>query len=220
MYCRSMKKKKQEMPVKEMRAEMDSDCFLLKYEYAIRQVEKALKEITKRQEAEGVHRSIAFITSRIKTAESTVDKLKRKGRPVNVKAAEKYLNDIAGVCAVCCYQEDVYAVAHELETWGKLEVIKKKDFIRKPKASGYRSLHLIAQMVTGLGGEGDRVRIEIQIRTVAMDAWARLDHELRYKKGLKDVDHIYHDLHNCAEAIAAVDNEMQVIRKKIRNAKS
>lgn len=198
---------------------MDRDCFLLKYEYAIRQAQKALGEITGRQEAAGGHKSIAFVTSRIKTAESTAEKLKRKGKPVTIKAAEKHLNDIAGVCAVCCFQEDVYAVAHELETGGKLEILKKKDFIRKSKSSGYRSLHLIAEMGTGLGGDGDRVRVEIQIRTVAMDAWARLDHELRYKKGQKDVELICRDLQKCADTIASVDREMQRIRKKIKNAK-
>lgn len=215
-----MKKKKQKMSLDELKTEMNRDCFLLKYEYAIRQVEKVLRGITERQERAGEHRSITFITSRIKTAESTAEKLKRKGKPVTIKAAEKHLNDLAGVCVVCCYQEDVYSVARELETWEKLTIIKRKDFIRKPKTTGYRSLHLIAAMTTGLGGEGDRVRVEIQIRTVAMDAWARLDHELRYKKGLRDVDHIYHDLQKCADTVASVDNEMHRIREKIRNAQT
>ena len=209
-------KKKKEMSLAELIQEMKSDQFLLKYEYAIHEVEKTVKRIVFRQKAKGEHQNIEYITSRIKSPESIVDKLRRKEKPINIKSAEKNLNDIAGVCIVCCYYEDVYQIAKELSEQANITVIKKKDFIRTPKESGYRSLHVIVGLTDDLNQVKRKVKVEIQIRTVTMDAWARLDHELSYKRDYPNAGTLYRDLQACADTIAAVDDKMQQIREQIK----
>ena len=182
---------------------MYDDSFRLKYDYALCEMKKKIKKLDA---------GIEYSFSRIKAPLSTADKLRRKGREVTLEAAEKYLNDIAGICIVYCYIDDVYEAARQLEEQEGLTLLKKKDFIKSPKATGYRSLHLIFEIEdeTWCG-----VRVEVQIRTVSMDAWARLDHELRYKKEIPEAERLSDELRECADMIAYIDDKMQKIHRKL-----
>lgn len=210
------KKKKRDASFAQIEQDMKSDAFLLKYEYAISEVKRLLEQINQEQDGKDTHKRIEYITSRIKSPESAVEKLRRKGREVSIYSMEKNLNDIAGVCVVCAYYEDVYQVAKKLEQCPKVKILKKKDFIRKPKSSGYRSLHLILGMPSHWMEEENPVKVEVQIRTLAMDAWARLDHELHYKKKIRNVEQISRELRHCADSIEELDDTMQKIRSRLK----
>lgn len=210
------KKKKKEVPMVQITEEMRSDAFILKYEYAITETRRILEKIGRERGAGDAHKKIEYITSRIKSPESATEKLRRKGREVSVKSMEKHLNDLAGVCVVCAYYEDVYEVAERLEKAHDIVLLKKKDFIKNPKASGYRSLHLILGLPSHRNDDDRPVKVEVQIRTLTMDAWARLDHELHYKKKIEDVEKISMELRKCADSIEEVDVTMQRIRNQMK----
>lgn len=214
-----MKKKRKtrrEMSLAQIEQEMNSDAFALRYEYAIVEVERLLKKIADEKSPDETHKKIEYITMRIKSPQSAVDKLRRKGREVSVTSMERNLNDIAGVCVVCPYYEDVYDVAEKLLAGEHITLLKKKDFIKNPKPSGYRSLHLIIGLPDELTRGEKMVRVEVQLRTVTMDAWARLDHELHYKKKIDDVERISMELRRCSDSIAQVDDIMQKIRTDLK----
>ena len=216
MSKKGKKKKRRDASFARIQQDMKSDAFLLKYEYAISEVKRLLGQINQQQDAKDTHKSIEYITSRIKSPESAVEKLRRKGREVSICSMEKNLNDIAGVCVVCAYYEDVYQVAEKLEQCPQVRILKRKDYIRKPKTSGYRSLHLILGMPSHGPKEQEQVKVEVQIRTLAMDAWAKLDHELHYKKKIQDVEQISRDLKRCADSIEELDDTMQNIRNRLK----
>lgn len=205
-----MKKKKAKRIFQE---ELADPAFQEPYAKAIEIVQGILEEYQEKSKATDHHR-IEMISSRIKTPQSAYDKLKRKGKELTAESAKKNLNDLAGVRVICCYYEDVYQVSNMLLSRPELTLVKQKDFICNPKSSGYRSLHLIFEVNTLENG----VRVEVQIRTITMDAWARLDHELRYKKELDDAGKIVKALRKCSDSIAEVDDKMQEILEWIREA--
>ena len=177
---------------------MGSDRFRLKYSLALYQVQKKIEKLDVR---------IEYVYSRIKSAWSTAGKLRRKSRAVNLETAEDTLNDLAGICIVCCYKDQVYQAASQLAEMDGMILVKQKDFIKKPKASGYRSLHQIYRLENG-------VRVEVQIRTVSMDAWARLDHELRYKRNLPEVKKAGIRLKEYADMMAKTEKYLSNIHRK------
>ena len=205
-----MKKKKAKRIFQE---ELADPAFQEPYAKAIEIVQGILEEYQEKSKATDHHR-IEMISSRIKTPQSAYDKLKRKGKELTAESAKKNLNDLAGMRVICCYYEDVYQVSNMLLSRPELTLVKQKDFICNPKSSGYRSLHLIFEVNTLENG----VRVEVQIRTITMDAWARLDHELRYKKELDDAGKIVKALRKCSDSIAEVDDKMQEILEWIREA--
>ena len=205
-----MKKKKAKRIFQE---ELADPAFQEPYAKAIEIVRGILEEYQEKSKATDHHR-IEMISSRIKTPQSAYDKLKRKGKELTAESAKKNLNDLAGMRVICCYYEDVYQVSNMLLSRPELTLVTQKDFICNPKSSGYRSLHLIFEVNTLENG----VRVEVQIRTITMDAWARLDHELRYKKELDDAGKIVKALRRCSDSIAEVDDKMQEILEWIREA--
>ena len=125
------------------------------------------------------------------------------------------INDIIGVRGVCSFEDDVYRVAEVLSTHQDLKIIKRKDYIQQPKNSGYRSLHLIVEIPIYFQGEMQWIRAEIQLRTTAMDFWAGVDHQLRYKKGKKEAVLIGKELKEYSQAVAELDRKMVELRKRI-----
>ena len=158
---------------------------------------------------------IEAITSRLKTPKSIIEKLQRNGRPVTVDSMETYLNDIAGVRIICSFIEDIYNVADMLTTQDDVNVLVRKDYIQKPKENGYRSLHLILEVPIFLSDKVIKRRVEVQIRTIAMDFWASLEHQVKYKKGIPDAERLVDELAECANVIAETDKKMQDIYHKI-----
>ena len=151
------------------------------------------------------------ITWRIKTPESIVKKLKRKGQEISLDCAKNVLNDLAGIRVICSFQDDVYRMAKAIRKMPGFHLVKEKNYIAHPKDSGYRSIHLIGNVPV----EGENVRVEIQIRSVAMNYWAILDHQLCYKNEKKEVEKIRKELRSYAIAIAKIDKKFLKLRKRI-----
>ena len=158
---------------------------------------------------------IEYITSRVKSKESTKEKLKSKKLPINLEIALTKIYDVAGIRIICAYIDDVYTVVKMLKKFKDLKILKEKDYIKNPKSNGYRSYHIVFQVPLDIAGEVHPVNIEIQIRTIAMDFWASLEHEMKYKKNIKNQKMIVEELKRCANEIATTDINMQAIRNMI-----
>ncbi len=155
------------------------------------------------------------IESRVKSAESIIGKLRKKGLAVSPENAQKNLLDIAGIRVTCYYITDIYYIADILCRCDEFTVIKQKDYISNPKPSGYRSYHLIINVPVHLAEKKFYAPVEIQIRTIAMDFWASLEHQLRYKTTAPLTPEISEELRECAERIAETDIQMQRIFMEI-----
>jgi putative GTP pyrophosphokinase len=158
---------------------------------------------------------IQQIKTRVKTPKSILDKLLRKGHEISVESARENLNDIAGIRVVCSYIDDIYLIADLLTAQNDIELIRRSDYIKNPKPNGYRSLHLVVTVPVFLSRTTERVKAEIQIRTIAMDFWASLEHELVYKLADKKTEAIVQELKDSAEVIAQTDARMQKLHNLI-----
>ena len=152
---------------------------------------------------------------RVKGYDSVCKKLSKKGLELNSEIALEKINDLIGVRAICSYVDDIYRVAELLEKQKDIRIVKVKDYIKQPKKSGYQSLHMILDIAIAFQQETQWIRVELQLRTAAMDYWANLDHQLRYKRGEKETDMIDEELQQCAEVITQLDQKMLEVRKKI-----
>lgn len=159
---------------------------------------------------------IHHIESRLKSQTSIVKKLLKRGKDLSLESAKENINDIAGVRVVCGYIDDVYAVADMLLRQSDIHLIKAQDYIKHPNYNGYRSLHLDIQIPIYLSEKTELVRVEVQIRTVAMDFWASLEHDLRYKSNKSIPDEIQTRMLECSNEIADIDVRMQEIFKQIQ----
>ncbi len=159
---------------------------------------------------------IHHIEARLKSQASIVKKLIRRGKCLSIEAAKENINDIAGVRVVCGYIDDVYDVADMLLRQSDIKLIREQDYIKHPNYNGYRSLHLDIEIPIYLSEKTERVRAEVQIRTVAMDFWASLEHDLRYKSDKTIPVEIQSQMRSCADEIAEIDTRMQEIYKKIQ----
>lgn len=158
---------------------------------------------------------IQMKNGRMKSYESVCKKLQKKGLEPEFEMAVERLNDLIGVRVICAYVDDIYRVAELVEKQKDIRIIKEKDYIKAPKKSGYQSLHLILEIAIAFQNGTQWIRMELQLRTAAMDYWANLDHQLRYKKGKKEAELIDEELRHCAEVIGNLDQKMLEIRKKI-----
>lgn len=158
---------------------------------------------------------IQMKTGRLKSYDSVCKKMQKKGLDMNVAQAVEKINDLIGVRAVCAYVDDIYKVADLIQKQQDIRIIKIKDYIKQPKKSGYQSLHLILEIAIPFQNENQWVKLELQLRTAAMDYWANLDHQLRYKRGQKQAAVINEELQQCASMISQLDQKMLAIRKKI-----
>ena len=181
------------------------------FEGAIDCVIGTLKTIEQEMIESGLRIPIHSVTSRIKSPDSTRQKLARHGLPYTIDNVMNNLNDIAGVRIICKYITDIYHVRDLLLKSDRYTFIKEKDYIKTPKPSGYRSLHLIVETDVSVDGENRKIRCEIQLRTSAMDSWASLEHNMRYKSDLPENEQINESLKNCAEVLHNTDLEMQRI---------
>lgn len=188
---------------------------LMHYSCAIREVKTKLDVLSDEFSSQRKRNPIEFITSRVKTPESIVNKLRRKGFPISMESAVDNLYDIAGVRVICSFVDDIYAVRDMLANQDDVTVLMEKDYIRNPKPNGYRSLHLIISIPVFFSTGRRDTYVEVQIRTIAMDFWASLEHDLKYNKEVPDVDRIQRELKKCADDIAATDQKMMRLRDEI-----
>ncbi|MBP3656861.1 MAG: GTP pyrophosphokinase family protein [Clostridia bacterium] len=160
---------------------------------------------------------IESIKTRMKTPGSIFEKMNRIGVPITVENIERELSDVAGVRVICSFVDDIYRLADMLALQDDIYIIRTKDYIRHPKESGYRSLHLIVETPIFLSSEKRFMRVEVQLRTIAMDFWASLEHKLRYKKDIppEKTQQIARQLQETAEAVSRTDQQMLEIRRQI-----
>ena len=134
---------------------------------------------------------------------------------MSVNSIVEHLDDVAGVRVICSFVDDIYTIAEMLARQDDVNVLMVKDYIRSPKVNGYRSYHMIIEIPVFFSDRKQKIRVEVQIRTIAMDFWASLDHQMKYKKNLDDSGEISEELKECAEVIAQTDMRMLNIRRKI-----
>lgn len=193
------------------------DLLMSYYECAIMEIETKFRVLNHELSLEYDNNPIESIKTRVKSYDSILKKIRRKNIPLNLQAIEENLKDIAGVRVICSFPDDIYKLAESFLKQDDIKLIERKDYIKNPKPSGYRSLHLIVQVPIFLQNEKKMVNVEVQFRTIAMDFWASLDHKMRYKKELPDeeVEILQEELYDCAEQSAALDERMQRIRDRI-----
>ncbi len=186
------------------------------YKAAIKEIETKLQILNEEFNVRFARNPIHHIESRLKSSPSILNKLKKKGFEVSIESAKKNLNDIAGIRVVCCYIDDVYSVADMLLRQSDIHLVKKQDYIKHPNYNGYRSLHLDLSIPVFLSERTEQVMVEVQIRTVAMDFWASLEHDLRYKSDKHIPQEICEAMLESAAAIADIDVRMQEIYRLIQ----
>lgn len=193
------------------------DLLMSYYECAIMEIETKSRVLNHELSLEYDNNPIESIKTRVKSYDSILKKIRRKNIPLNLQAIEENLKDIAGVRVICSFPDDIYKLAESFLKQDDITLIERKDYIKNPKPSGYRSLHLIVQVPIFLQNEKKMVNVEVQFRTIAMDFWASLDHKMRYKKELSDeeVEILQEELYDCAKQSAALDERMQRIRDRI-----
>ena len=190
---------------------------MLVYHAALKQINTKLEILN--DEFQHVHRynPIEHIKSRIKTSESIVKKLRRYGYESTIENMVKYINDIAGIRVICSFTSDIYRIADMLRSQSDVRVVSVKDYIRHPKESGYKSYHMLVTVPVYLSDRIVDVKVEIQIRTVAMDFWASLEHKINYKFEGKAPEHIRRELVECAKMVSQLDARMLALNEEIQS---
>ncbi len=192
------------------------------YNAAIREVSTKLEILDAEFSLRHDHNPIHHIDSRLKSVPSILEKLQRKGKELSIKSAKENLLDIAGVRVICNYVDDIYRIADLLSAQDDIRLIRRTDYIRAPKENGYRSLHLVITIPVFLSEGSVSVPVEVQIRTIAMDFWASLEHQIRYKADAetKKDDALLRELKACAEESAALDMRMQAVYRRLEKSVS
>lgn len=187
------------------------------FESAIKEVKTKLEILDSEFKTKYDHNPIHHLEDRVKSPQSIMEKLNRKGLSFSCDNARQALNDIAGVRVVCNYIDDIYTVADLLTAQDDVKLVKRKDYIKNPKPNGYRSLHLVIETPVYLSEKKEMVNVEVQIRTIAMNFWATLEHDLKYKTDSVVSAELAEQLKNCAETIADTDRQMQDIYKTLHS---
>lgn len=198
----------------------DADSYktiMFLYQSALKEVGTKLEILN--DEFHHVHKynPIEHIKTRVKTPESIVKKLRRYGHEVSIENMVKYINDIAGVRVICSFTSDIYRLAGMIGNQSDLKVLTIKDYIKNPKQSGYKSYHMLVSVPIYLSDSVVDTKVEIQIRTIAMDFWASLEHKIYYKFEGNAPDYISSDLKECADMIAALDEKMLSLNEAIQS---
>lgn len=193
---------------------LDAQCLMTYYNCAMREVETKFRVLDEEFSLLNDRNPISSIKTRLKSVPSIVEKLERRGWEVSLTTIEREINDIAGVRVICSFTQDVYKLADALLAQDDITLIAYKDYIKHPKPNGYRSLHLIVEVPIFLEKQKRKMKVEIQLRTIAMDCWASLEHQLRYKKGKNLPEMTEQELLTCAKLSIELDERMDNLRKE------
>ena len=187
------------------------------YSCALLEIETKFKVLNQQFSLEQEHNPIETIKTRLKSTESILEKLHRKNLPMDMAAVEENLYDVAGIRVICPFINDIYCLADCLLQQDDVTLIEKKDYMKNPKENGYRSLHLIVETPIFLQDEKRLMKVEVQLRTIAMDFWASLEHRMRYKKNLNPElsEMLSTELKDCAETSARLDIRMGRVKDVI-----
>lgn len=194
---------------------MEIQRIMTYYRCAIMEIETKFRVLDAEYSMQYDRNPINSIKTRLKKIESIVEKLDRKNLEISLASIEENIFDVAGIRVICSFEEDVYTLAEALLRQDDVTLIQKKDYIKNPKPNGYRSLHLIVAVPIFLGNEKRIMHTEIQLRTIAMDCWASLEHQLRYKKNREKVDEIEKELYECAKLSQELDERMDRLRVEL-----
>lgn len=194
----------------------DWETLMFLYESALKKMNTKI-EILK-EEFISVHKynPIEHVTSRLKTPKSIVRKLKREGHETDIVSMQQYLNDIAGIRIVCSFTSDIYKVADMISSHDDIKVLLIKNYIANPKSNGYKSYHMIVTIPVFMSGGAVDTKVEIQIRTIAMDFWASLEHKIYYKFEGKAPEYLKDELSECAKMINALDDRMLSLNEAVQ----
>lgn len=192
------------------------------YSAAMLEMETKLKVLNIEFNGKFDRNPIETIKTRLKKPRSIMEKMRRIGQPLSVENIERELSDVAGVRVICSFVDDIYNLADMLALQDDVYILKTKDYIKNPKPSGYRSLHLIVETPIFLSNEKRYMRVEVQLRTIAMDFWASLEHKVRYKKDIPEeqIQEIARQLQACAQTVSETDEKMLQIRRQIEGTRS
>lgn len=187
------------------------------YRCAIMEIETKFNVLNQEFSLRYDRNPISSIKSRLKTPRSVIEKLERLDKAFTIENIENCLNDVAGIRVVCSFPNDVYLLANALLGQDDITLIREKDYIKNPKDNGYRSLHLIVTVPIFLASEKRLMKAEIQLRTIAMDVWASLEHQLKYKKDIPFTSDMENELLYCAKLSSELDTRMDNLRKLTNN---
>ena len=187
------------------------------YRCAMLEIETKFRVLDEEFSIQHERNPIDNIRTRQKSPESIIEKLHRKKLPMNMDNIIEHINDVAGIRIICPFIDDIDLLVECILRQDDIVLIQKKDYIRNPKPNGYRSLHLILQVPIFLEQEKRNMKVEVQLRTIAMDSWENLEHRLRYKKDLDDRTHeeIAQLLYECAQMSSALDEKMQLAKRLV-----
>ena len=188
---------------------------MMMYTCAMKEMQTKLEVLNTEFKVRYQRNPISSITTRLKRTSSILEKLRKQNIPCTVEGIEEHVHDIAGLRVVCSYIDDIYLIADALLKQDDVKLVTRKDYIAAPKPNGYRSLHLIVKVPVFFSNQRKDMTVEVQIRTIAMDFWASLEHQLKYKQELEDQEPIIAQLKACADIINATDEKMLDIRKQI-----
>ena len=187
------------------------------YECAMMEIETKFKVLSKEYSLLKDRVPINSMKCRLKTPESIVKKLDKYGLELSIDNIQNNISDIAGIRVICSFVGDVYSLAESLMKQDDINILEIKDYIKNPKANGYRSLHLIVEIPIFLEKVKKLMKVEIQLRTIAMDFWASLEHQLRYKKDFLFTEEMVKELYECAEMSAKLDYKMDNLKKELND---
>ncbi len=189
---------------------------LLMYDAVLKEVSTKLEILNNEFKLAHQYNPIEHITSRIKSAQSIARKIRIKGKELTVENIIKYVNDVAGVRIICSFTSDIYRIAKAIAKQDDVSVLQVKDYISSPKPNGYMSYHMIVAIPIFLSNDVVNTKVEIQIRTIAMDFWASLEHKIYYKFDGKAPDGIREELRECADIISFLDKKMLAINETVK----
>jgi len=195
----------------------DWETLMFLYSSALKKMNTKIEILRDEFIAVQKYNPIEHVSSRLKTAHSIVRKLKREGHETDIASMQQYLNDIAGVRIVCSFQSDIYKVADMISEQNDIKVLIVKNYIASPKANGYKSYHMIVSLPIYLSSGPVDTKVEIQIRTIAMDFWASLEHKIYYKFEGNAPDYVVDELHECAKMINALDERMLSLNEVVKS---
>ena len=188
---------------------------MMMYSCAIKEIRTKFEVLDAEFSVRHSRNPIKSIQTRLKRSTSLIEKMKRNHIPLSVEDIEENINDVAGIRVICAYIDDIYMISELLINQGDVELLSIKDYIARPKQNGYRSLHMIVRVPVHFKNDMKYMKVEVQFRTIAMDFWATLEHELKYKNRVEDESEIVRELTDCAKIVSEADNKMLAIRKRV-----
>ena len=192
---------------------------MMVYEAGLKEINTKIEILNTEFKMTHQYNPIEHVSSRIKSPNSIMKKLRHNGRDLTIENVLKYINDVAGIRIICSFTSDIFRIADLIAGQSDVEVLKIKDYITQPKENGYMSYHMIVSVPVFLSNRTVNTKVEIQIRTIAMDFWASLEHKMYYKFEGNSPEHIRRELKECADIVAFLDRKMLAINDEIQTYK-